>query len=655
VLHVDKTLMNSTTSSRKRSRSRSRSNSSSRSRSRSRSKSKSRSDSKKHKHKHKHKHKKAKTDSKSNSQSDSLSRGTNTLPLLFDDETTSLNANENSATTSILGKPFEWKAKKEKLLAQGLDPAKISKEQEQLRREELQREIEKLKKRREERELEKQRWEEERARLMREREMAANSDWEQKETEFHLLQTRLRCEKRLLEGRGTPFDLLFNVLGLDYETATSSTSTTTPDTTRNSNSSSSSSSRSSSSLSQRTPLPTHFSDLDLVPPSEILAALTDEELRGLISDIQQHLTLETSERAKHWRACVVLAQDLLTRRAQRAGPQQHQQQQQRDAGGVHQSVLDDITALLEGKTYSQLLELEQQINTKLNSGQALDEEYWHSVLQRLTVYKARALLLEVHSNWLTHKIKYTQQQQKLSKDELRQLLLRRSELRSQPAQYYTIVRLTLHRAGSLNSGPVPLTASLPEPVVTVASSMGPQLTEDEMWALEHAKGCEENEEVFNQDYPLPQKSELPASMTSIRAALQADHTQTASSSSTSLGLVLRKPRYFNRVRCGYEWNKYNQTHYDIENPPPKVVQGYKFNIFYPDLIDKTQTPQYFIEPSDNPDYVILRFHAGPPYQDIAFKIVNKEWEYSHKKGFKCIFSNGILHLWFNLKRYRYRR
>ena len=41
----------------------------------------------------------------------------------------------------------------------------------------------------------------------------------------------------------------------------------------------------------------------------------------------------------------------------------------------------------------------------------------------------------------------------------------------------------------------------------------------------------------------------------------------------------RKPRYFNKVHTGYEWNKYNQTHYDTDNPPPKVVQGYKFNLF----------------------------------------------------------------------------
>lgn len=52
----------------------------------------------------------------------------------------------------------------------------------------------------------------------------------------------------------------------------------------------------------------------------------------------------------------------------------------------------------------------------------------------------------------------------------------------------------------------------------------------------------------------------------------------------------RKPRYFNRVKTGFEWNKYNQTHYDKENPPPKIVQGYKFNIFYPDLIDPSKPP-----------------------------------------------------------------
>merc|ERR1712113_1095596 len=117
----------------------------------------------------------------------------------------------------------------------------------------------------------------------------------------------------------------------------------------------------------------------------------------------------------------------------------------------------------------------------------------------------------------------------------------------------------------------------------------------------------------------------------------------------------RKPRFFNRVKTGFEWNKYNQTHYDHDNPPPKVVQGYKFNIFYPDLIDKRKTPTYAVEACKQPDFAILRFSAGAPYEDIAFKIVNREWNTQRKHGFKCTFSRGVLSLWFNFKLLRYRR
>jgi hypothetical protein len=158
------------------------------------------------------------------------------------------------------------------------------------------------------------------------------------------------------------------------------------------------------------------------------------------------------------------------------------------------------------------------------------------------------------------------------------------------------------------------------------------LTESEMYEMEAEKVMEENEETFNVEVPLAHK-----------VYWWQDKYRP------------RKPRYFNRVHTGYEWNKYNQSHYDHDNPPPKIVQGYKFNIFYPDLIDKSKAPRYFIEPSDSPDTCIIRFHAGPPYEDIAFKVVNREWEYSHKKGFKCVFDRGILHLWFNFRRFRYRR
>jgi len=119
----------------------------------------------------------------------------------------------------------------------------------------------------------------------------------------------------------------------------------------------------------------------------------------------------------------------------------------------------------------------------------------------------------------------------------------------------------------------------------------------------------------------------------------------------------RKPKYFNRVHTGYEWNKYNQTHFDHDNPPPKMVQGYKFNIFYPDLVDRSKTPSYSLspDPTGAVDTCLLRFRGGAPYEDIAFKVVNQEWETSHKRGFRCRFERGILQLYFNFKRHRYRR
>jgi hypothetical protein len=114
-------------------------------------------------------------------------------------------------------------------------------------------------------------------------------------------------------------------------------------------------------------------------------------------------------------------------------------------------------------------------------------------------------------------------------------------------------------------------------------------------------------------------------------------TREAASYSWSDKYRPRKPRYFNRVKTGYDWNKYNKTHYDRDNPPPKTVQGYKFNIFYPDLIDPSKTPQFVLEAADSPDFCIIRFKAGPPYEDVAFKIVNREWNKSRKHGFRCTF------------------
>ena len=57
------------------------------------------------------------------------------------------------------------------------------------------------------------------------------------------------------------------------------------------------------------------------------------------------------------------------------------------------------------------------------------------------------------------------------------------------------------------------------------------------------------------------------------------------------------------------------------------MQGYKFNIFYPDLVDKIKAPIYTIEKDgDNAETCIIRFHVGPPYEDIViFYIIFCTW------------------------------
>ena len=90
------------------------------------------------------------------------------------------------------------------------------------------------------------------------------------------------------------------------------------------------------------------------------------------------------------------------------------------------------------------------------------------------------------------------------------------------------------------------------------------------------------------------------------------------------------------------------------------MQGYKFNIFYPDLLyvctvfsavdrqltqfrDKSKAPTYHIKriPGDF-DTQIIVFTAGPPYEDIAFRIVRRPWEYAHRSGFRSLFDKGVL-------------
>ncbi|EON95882.1 hypothetical protein UCRPA7_8618 [Phaeoacremonium minimum UCRPA7] len=369
-------------------------------------------------------------------------------------------------------------------------------------------------------------------------------------------------------------------------------------------------------------------DIDVPPPDKVLESLNEQELKELDTDISSYYTLETNERNRdYWKSLLALCND----RRQKLKPQGPEER-------AVSSVSSDVDKILAPKSYEQLEALEKQIKTKLQSNEPIDTDYWEQLLKSLLVWKAKAKLMIVY-------------------DAIKES--RRRMLQAQGPEKPKAFEMTPSGAGTERSADTSFTASKPDngiqrpsapPGTARFAATGNEDFSQATKALyerEVARGISENEEIFNAEEAVP----------SATKPQWADKYRP------------RKPRYFNRVQMGYEWNKYNQTHYDHDNPPPKVVQGYKFNIFYPDLIDKTKAPTFKIirehgrrrgesfAPAGEEDTCLIRFIAGPPYEDIAFRVVDREWDYSAKKdrGFKSSFDKGILQLHFQFKKIYYRK
>jgi hypothetical protein len=53
------------------------------------------------------------------------------------------------------------------------------------------------------------------------------------------------------------------------------------------------------------------------------------------------------------------------------------------------AVESDISTLLSGKTYDDLVALQRRIQEKLTSGEPVDTDYWEGLLKKLLVWKAK--------------------------------------------------------------------------------------------------------------------------------------------------------------------------------------------------------------------------------------------------------------------------
>ncbi|KAI0881554.1 mid region of cactin-domain-containing protein [Annulohypoxylon maeteangense] len=380
-------------------------------------------------------------------------------------------------------------------------------------------------------------------------------------------------------------------------------------------------------------------DIDVPQPDAVIDRLKEAELDELEAEITPYHTLETNAINKdYWKALRTICAD----RRQRLKPMGPEQR-------AVSSVIADVDKILGPKNLQQLEKLEGQIQAKLRSDEVMDTDYWEQLLKSLQIFKAKAKLKNIYEAIRESRVKLLK-----DRDPEKAKALAESESLPNPARSDTKDTLTTSNsklkqnttavalASSSTSAPPPGTARF----ATGGNEDFSQATKA-LYEREVARGVSENEEIFTAE----------ESVSSTIQPQWADKYRP------------RKPRYFNRVQMGYEWNKYNQTHYDHDNPPPKVVQGYKFNIFYPDLIDKTKAPTFKIirehgrrrgesfAPAGEEDTCLIRFIAGPPYEDIAFRIVDREWDYSAKKdrGFKSSFDKGILQLHFQFKKIYYRK
>ena len=486
-------------------------------------------------------------------------------------------------------------------------------------------EIRKVKRRREEREEQQMQWEAEKQRMVADQDGLTIEEWEERGLQFELDQITQRARNRLAEGRLQPVDvLLFTLRTLEKQ-----------------------------------------EDADLLGGdarefTRVISGLSIGDLKELVGELGKLVEYDIQHK-ELWLAMTAVATHELQEQL-RSASSSHVSR-----SGVHSNVQDDVVKKFASKTRKELEEAEAQIQAMVRGagaagGAAVDTEYWDTILRQLAVWKERALLREFY-HWGIRELRGgeaaadaaalpdggggggadaggAQRRAKAC------LCTEDSDEEEDAAQ----ARRRRRREGPVSPQLRPLDTMTADEINALVAEeddardmwrkrkssylAADKKLEQEAMMMMSGQKIGEGEELFDEQVQVDQRYSW--------------HDQYRP----------RKPKYFNRVHTGFEWNKYNSTHYDADNPPPKVVTGYKFNMFYPDLASETQQPVYFREPTERgwqDDTCILRFSAGPPYEDIAFRIVNKEWDTHKFANYICKFERGVLQLHFQFVRYRYRR
>ena len=450
--------------------------------------------------------------------------------------------------------------------------------------------------------------------------------WKAKEEEYHLEISKERALARIRDMRGTTTDYIVFNIAICYN-------------------------------------PERFaadSNMRLESPSSMILReiQTDPALDELMNDCEFFINSEkrNSIICNFWKNLFILCEfrrkdlDIIYSKSRNRHKQENSADLEDDPESdrrvvVDESVIKSINEMLFDKTFFELSELHSQIEEQLRSDDPGDIEYWEHMLKRILYYKTEVkvkefyeILLRKHSNYLLDQIynrNNNQEEDEEGEEDLEEIQRLTTKLKLEN-------KIKDGEAAALGGGTPKIIQELEDFVRILLKKLNrgfdQQVAGQDLDAgktkLDPARlksfQPEDNDVDFTEELPLPYKEYGYGN-----------------------DVILQKPKYFNRMRQGFEWNKYNQTHHSYNNPPPRVVLGYKFNIFYPDLEDKSISPTYRVvkdAKDKHSKYATLIFSAGSPYEDIAFKIVSKEWEYASRRGFRSNFDRGILSLHFHFKR-----
>ncbi|CAF1448352.1 unnamed protein product [Rotaria sordida] len=501
---------------------------------------------------------------------------------------------------------FVWKKKLEKDGLSNISPEYLRTIMAQ-RVEQNKTEMEKLIKQRLEREFQNEIREKEKEFLQRIKEAEYFCKWKKQEELFHLNQIYLRSKLRIAHGRAKPIDLFVHYITDDDDDLA----------------------------------------VGMHEPSTYLNGLTNHDLENLLADIRIYIEIEQQQNVEtklhkydvqYWQDITTITGDELSNLRKLSAKLNNDQNIHIRRECIDSIIFQDVTETFKNKTLQQLKQLERCIRSKIGNEKDIDISYWESILSQLKIHMARTRLRDQYQLKLARKFQKIKEEQNISTT---------SKMNDNDFQSHEDLEnkcLNEYKQGCYS----PKLVNIHDFDISKYCI----LEADDWKKLE-----QQRQSIIKSDFVKSNIHDIFDELIRKIGSLTDDDLIVNEIISTDIQPLWSdkykpcKPRFLNKVRTGYVWNSYNKKRHDTDNPPPKIIQGYKFNIFYPNLIDKNQQPSYSLTICENNrNFSILKFHAGPPYEDIAFKIVNEEWDKSFKHGFQSRFQNGILRLRFKFRK-----